>query len=83
MGCLEEGKNARPGGLVGPRRLKSTLMRLSAANGDRLRITGTGSGHGLGLCQIGANGMAQPPYRRNFREILQHYYPGVEIGAGS
>jgi stage II sporulation protein D len=63
----------------GPRRIKSTLMRLAEQTGDRIRITGTGSGHGLGLCQIGANGMAKPPYRFDFRHILQHYYPGVEI----
>lgn len=39
---------------------------------------GRGWGHGVGMCQAGAFGMA----RRNlgYREILQHYYSGVELG---
>ncbi len=66
---------------VGPRRIKSTLMRIAAKSATGFRITGSGNGHGLGLCQIGANGMAQAPYRRSFRQILAHYYPGTRVAA--
>jgi|PersoiStandDraft_1058852.scaffolds.fasta_scaffold09292_2 stage II sporulation protein D len=38
---------------------------------------GRGWGHGVGLCQNGAYGMALAG--RRFEEILGHYYPGVEI----
>jgi len=37
-------------------------------------IHGAGWGHGVGLCQIGALGMALKRYRTV--EILSHYYPG-------
>jgi len=45
--------------------------------GDSLVITSRGYGHGIGLCQFGANGMAKAGY--NYREILHHYYQGFEI----
>lgn len=40
-------------------------------------FTGRGWGHGLGLCQAGAYGMAAAG--ADYREILTHYYAGVEI----
>lgn len=64
---------------VGPRRVRSTLMNLEWETPDRIHLSGAGNGHGLGLCQIGANGMAGAPYHRNFRDILQHYFPGTTI----
>jgi stage II sporulation protein D len=36
-----------------------------------------GYGHGVGLCQYGANGMAKDGH--DFREILTYYYTGVAI----
>lgn len=42
-----------------------------------LYITGFGWGHGVGLCQWGAYGMALKGY--NFKQILKYYYPGCEI----
>lgn len=36
-----------------------------------------GSGHGVGMSQYGALGMAKEGY--TYRQILQHYYQGVEI----
>jgi len=41
-------------------------------------LQGAGWGHGVGLCQIGAAVMGAKGY--NYREILQHYYPGTELG---
>lgn len=40
-------------------------------------FTGRGWGHGLGLCQAGAYGMAVAG--ADYRKILTHYYAGVEI----
>jgi len=40
-------------------------------------FTGKGWGHGVGLCQVGAYGMALRGSR--YDEILKHYYTGVEI----
>ncbi len=44
---------------------------------DRILLRGAGWGHGVGLCQIGAAVMASEGY--NYREILEHYYPGSSI----
>jgi stage II sporulation protein D len=38
---------------------------------------GSGWGHGVGLCQLGAYGMAGR--RHTYRQILQHYYSGVTL----
>ena len=40
-------------------------------------FTGKGWGHGVGLCQVGAFGMAQAG--STFEAILKHYYTGVEL----
>ena len=46
---------------------------------DRFLIRGAGSGHGVGMCQTGAIGMANDG--KTFRQILQHYYPRAEVKA--
>ena len=40
-------------------------------------LHGSGWGHGVGLCQIGAAVMGAQGYR--FDEILHHYYPNAEL----
>ena len=45
--------------------------------GDKLILEGSGWGHGVGLCQIGAAVMGAKGY--SFEEILRHYYPGATI----
>jgi peptidoglycan hydrolase-like amidase len=40
-------------------------------------FSGKGWGHGVGLCQVGAYGMALRG--KTFEEILHHYYTGVEL----
>ena len=45
--------------------------------GDRLVLDGSGWGHGVGLCQIGAAVMAAKGY--SFDRILLHYYPGSTL----
>ena len=41
------------------------------------KFTTRGYGHGVGLSQYGANGMANSGY--NYQDIIKHYYTGVEI----
>lgn len=64
---------------IGPRRLKATMFRIEPLSPTKYRLTGSGYGHGVGLCQIGARGMASAPHGRTFRQILTHYYRGVKI----
>jgi stage II sporulation protein D len=40
-------------------------------------FTGRGWGHGVGLCQVGAYGMAASGF--SYGDILNHYYPGTRI----
>jgi stage II sporulation protein D len=44
---------------------------------ERFVFTGKGWGHGVGLCQVGAYGMAQSG--SVFDAILKHYYSGVTV----
>jgi stage II sporulation protein D len=44
---------------------------------ERFVISGKGWGHGVGLCQVGAFGMAQAG--STFEGILGHYYTGVHL----
>jgi stage II sporulation protein D len=40
-------------------------------------FTGRGWGHGVGMCQVGAYGMAARGH--SYRDILLHYYTGVDL----
>lgn len=40
-------------------------------------LEGRGQGHGAGLCQWGAAGLAREG--KDYREILLHYYPGTDL----
>jgi stage II sporulation protein D len=41
-------------------------------------LTGKGFGHGVGLCQWGAIALSRKGW--NFKDILNHYFPGTETG---
>ena len=43
----------------------------------RVTFRGRGWGHGVGMCQVGAFGMARRG--AGYREILSHYYTGVVL----
>ncbi|MBE6037141.1 MAG: stage II sporulation protein D [Clostridiales bacterium] len=58
--------------------LRSGDFTVSIAAGDTLIFTTSGNGHGVGMSQYGANGMALAGY--SCSQILQHYYSGTEIG---
>lgn len=62
--------------IIGVNILRSRRFLLKT-KGDYLYITGYGWGHGIGMCQWGAYGMALRGY--NFKQILNYYYPGAEI----
>jgi peptidoglycan hydrolase-like amidase len=62
--------------------LKSAMFVLELARDASrhlrsLRAIGGGHGHGVGMCQTGAVGMAQAG--RGYQEILRHYYRGAEL----
>jgi stage II sporulation protein D len=56
-----------------------TAKRLAPKNQEAgWLFTGKGFGHGVGMCQVGAYGMAQRGH--SYKDILTHYYTGVELG---
>jgi len=65
---------------VGYARMRS-LWATIEPDGDEWIIKGRGYGHGVGMCQYGANGMAKAG--KGFREILARYYPGSELSGGT
>lgn len=65
------------GRALGWDRIRSNLYDVHDA-GDRWVFHGYGSGHGVGLCQIGTAQMGEEG--KTYREILAFYYPGTTLG---
>jgi stage II sporulation protein D len=61
--------------LLGPGRLPSTRIDALRVEGPDLVIEGGGFGHGAGMCQYGARGMARAGAGTG--DILSHYYPAA------
>jgi len=49
----------------------------AAVDGDDLVLHGRGHGHGVGMCQWGARGLALAG--KSALEIVRYYYPGVQL----
>ena len=64
-------------GKIGLSGLQSTLFVILKENDFTLHIIGGGWGHGVGMCQFGARGMAKAGI--NYNDILSHYFPGVNL----
>ncbi|MDA1007881.1 MAG: SpoIID/LytB domain-containing protein [Planctomycetota bacterium] len=63
---------------AGSRDVRSGDFRVLVVNrGGSFDLVGNGFGHGCGLCQYGAQGMAKAG--ANWKAILNRYYPGAEI----
>jgi len=59
-----------------PQVIKS-LYFTAEKNGQGLLLKGHGYGHGVGMCQWGAKGMAESGYE--YKDILSHYYNSIRI----
>ena len=64
--------------------LNSTYFSVGDAGGSdgaiaKLTLTGTGYGHGVGMCQWGAIGRARAG--QDFRTILHTYYQGTTVAS--
>jgi stage II sporulation protein D len=61
--------------------LPETLFTMNlhvSPDGERsVHFLGRGWGHGVGLCQNGAYGLARAGM--NFEQILEHYYTGIRL----
>lgn len=61
---------------LGYETLRSTHFKVKQ-HGPSITFSGRGFGHGVGLCQWGAKGMAEK--KKTASQILQFYYPGAEL----
>lgn len=57
-------------------KLRSSAFDIAVRN-EEITITTHGYGHGIGMSQYGAQGMAKEG--KDYQSILKHYYQGVEI----
>ena len=56
--------------------LRSNYFEIKQEN-DNIIVTTKGYGHGVGMSQYGANGMAKEGY--TYKDILNHYYTNIQI----
>jgi stage II sporulation protein D len=68
------------GRALGWDRLPSTWFQVERA-GDQLVVLVRGRGHGVGLCQTGADAMGDAG--QDYRAILDFYFPGTTLGKGA
>lgn len=66
----------KTGQALGWDKVPGTRFSIAIKKAD-VELTSTGAGHGAGLCQWGAVGMATAG--RSYKEILSHYFPGSEL----
>jgi stage II sporulation protein D len=59
------------------RKIKSAVCQIVSWGDGWAFLSGRGWGHGVGLCQCGAEGLARAG--KSSEEILRYYYPGCEI----
>ncbi|MBN1622682.1 MAG: SpoIID/LytB domain-containing protein [Endomicrobiales bacterium] len=62
---------------VDPQIIKSTYINRIRKVGESFEFSGNGWGHGVGMCQWGAKGMAEKGY--SYKRILDFYFPGVNV----
>jgi stage II sporulation protein D len=62
--------------LVGYNDLRSARFTITDRD-DSVKFSGTGWGHGVGLCQEGACAMAKKG--KSFTEIVRYYFPGTVL----
>lgn len=69
-----DGKDFREA--LGYENIRSTDFTLKVKE-DSVYLAGSGGGHGVGMCQWGAKGMAEEG--KSYKDILKWYYPGITI----
>lgn len=62
---------------VGAGLLKSCKITSISKSGSGFAFSGHGFGHGIGMCQDGAKGMAQNG--KTYKQILSNYFPSAEL----
>lgn len=56
---------------------RTNFPRIVPKNNNTIYFAGQGYGHGVGMSQSGAKGMAEAGF--TYKEILEHYFTGTEV----
>ena len=74
------GRSANPNLILRSDHFDLTNLRY---NGDgslsEVTFSGRGYGHGVGMCQMGALGMARSEMGFSYRDILKRYYTDITV----
>lgn len=62
---------------LGSTKMRSTLLNTLSIRDGKVRMSGRGYGHGVGMSQWGAYGMAQQG--RNAEEIVMHFFRNIAL----
>lgn len=62
--------------IIGPEVIRSTFFSIQN-QAETIIFEGKGWGHGVGMCQWGAKGLAEKG--KNYKEIINYYYPEANI----
>lgn len=57
--------------------IRSCKLTKITTGSTKVHLEGHGYGHGIGMCQDGAHGMAKQNY--TYKQILKQYYPGATL----
>jgi stage II sporulation protein D len=68
------------GRVMGWNTIRSELFTVENSGG-RILFRGSGEGHGVGLCQAGADEMGRQG--KSYRQILEFYYPGTTVSVNA
>ncbi|MEA2030277.1 MAG: SpoIID/LytB domain-containing protein [candidate division Zixibacteria bacterium] len=71
------GRTSNPDLILPSDRFDINISRNSRGNIKNITFKGSGYGHGVGMCQCGAIGMARQGV--SYGDILRHYYQGIDI----
>lgn len=71
------GRTSNPDLILPSDRFDVVIGRDASGQLESVTFKGRGYGHGVGLCQCGAIGLARQGW--SFEEILKHYFTGVDI----
>jgi len=63
--------------IFGYNKIKSTKIYKIEFKNNKIIFYGNGWGHGVGLCQWGANELTKQ--KRSFKEVIKYYYPNTTI----
>ncbi len=69
-------KKSRLRSTMGRKALPSNYFNLKKV-GDEIIVSGSGYGHGVGMCQFGAKELALQGF--SYKQILAHYFPELDL----